>query len=205
MPSGPDIAEASDAAVAADAAVADEGASIELIVPHAAHDVHVRGWRADDAAALALAANHPDVPRYLRDHFPHPYTHDNAVSFLTHVAGARPALFQAIEVDGGIAGGIGFTPGSDVERHAAELGYWLTPAASGRGIMTAVVRAYVPALFERFALLRVWSKVYAPNVASMRVLERCGFRREGLLRNAVIKHGEVLDAVLYARIPGDAP
>jgi ribosomal-protein-alanine N-acetyltransferase len=200
MPSRPDAAGA-DAASAPDGAAAP----IEIDVPHPDHAVRVRGWRATDARSLAIAANHPEVPRYLRDRFPHPYTLDDAESFLTHVALPAPALFQAIEVDGHIAGGIGFAPGSDVERHVAELGYWLTPPASGRGIMTAIVRAYVPLLFEQFCLQRVWSKVYAPNVASMRVLERSGFRREGLLRNAVTKQGQVLDAILYARIPGDAP
>lgn len=38
------------------------------------------------------------------------------------------------------------------------------------------------------------SGVYVPNVASQRVLEKCGYEREGRLRNAVIKNGEVLDA-----------
>lgn len=40
--------------------------------------------------------------------------------------------------------------------------------------------------------------MYVPNVASQRVLEKCGYEREGRVRNAVIKNGEVLDAYLYA-------
>ncbi len=41
--------------------------------------------------------------------------------------------------------------------------------------------------------------VYAPNAASARVLERCGYVREGTLRRAVVKHDVVLDVHLHAR------
>lgn len=204
MPSAPEIPVLHAGGVPADAiAIRDVDGFPVVDVEHPRCRIRVRSWREDDADALASAANDPDVPRYLRDRFPHPYTRADAEEFLRHLALPAPALFSAIEVDGRISGGIGFNPGCDVERHSAELGYWLAPACWGRGIMTATVAAYVPTLFDRFALQRVWSKVYAPNVASMRVLERCGFAREGVLRNAILKHGELLDAVLYARIAGD--
>ncbi|HYH45703.1 MAG TPA: GNAT family protein [Thermoanaerobaculia bacterium] len=40
----------------------------------------------------------------------------------------------------------------------------------------------------------------AQSQASMRVLEKCGFVREGVLRQSVFKDGEVIDSILYARV-----
>ena len=93
----------------------------------------------------------------------------------------------------------GIEPGSDVYRIAGELGYWLTPPRWGQGIMQRVLRHYVTAMAPVLGLRRVFARVYEGNLASMRVLERCGFEREGIERGALIKHGQVLDAHLYAR------
>jgi RimJ/RimL family protein N-acetyltransferase len=54
--------------------------------------------------------------------------------------------------------------------------------------------------FEELGLLRIFGKVKAANAASFRVLEKAGFEREGLMRNACIKDGKVMDMVLYAKV-----
>jgi RimJ/RimL family protein N-acetyltransferase len=48
--------------------------------------------------------------------------------------------------------------------------------------------------------VRLEAPVFEWNRASMRVLEKCGFVREGLLRRSIFKDNEVIDSVLYARI-----
>ena len=53
---------------------------------------------------------------------------------------------------------------------------------------------------EHFDLMRLESPVFEWNPASMRVLEKCGFQREGVLRKSISKDGQIIDAVLYARI-----
>jgi [ribosomal protein S5]-alanine N-acetyltransferase len=54
--------------------------------------------------------------------------------------------------------------------------------------------------FEHFKLVRVQAEVYGPNVASMRVLEKCGFRLEGVRRKAILKGEAYLDATVYAKL-----
>jgi len=49
-------------------------------------------------------------------------------------------------------------------------------------------------------LYRVFATVYANNPASARVLEKCGFEREGVQKSAVVKRGELLDLFVYARV-----
>ncbi len=175
-----------------------------LIVAHPDHRVAVRAWRRDDADALARHANHPDVSRFLRDRFPYPYSYQDAVHFLDVLVPSAPHEFRAIDVDGEAVGGIGIHPGQDVHRRSGELGYWLAPAFWRRGIMAAVVKAYVRERMVAGDLLRIAAVVYDTNTASARLLERCGFVREGTMRRAVFKHGAVTDAHLYAYVDEDA-
>lgn len=46
--------------------------------------------------------------------------------------------------------------------------------------------------------MRLWAVPFASNVASARVLEKVGFRREGTLRQSAIKDGRVHDQHMYA-------
>jgi ribosomal-protein-alanine N-acetyltransferase len=72
--------------------------------------------------------------------------------------------------------------------------YW------GRGIVTAAVGATVRFIFANFDIVRLAAPVFEWNPASMRVLEKCGFVREGVLRKSVEKDGQIIDAVLYASL-----
>ena len=158
----------------------------------------IRMWRSDDAPALARNANNQKIWINVRDRFPSPYTIDDAESWVRHCARAMPATDFAIEVDGEAAGGIGVVLHDDVERVSAELGFWLGETFWGRGVMTAAVSLFVPWAFERYSLTRIYAHVFEFNVASMRVLEKAGYTREGILKKSVIKDGQVLDQVLYA-------
>lgn len=108
-------------------------------------------------------------------------------------------LLLAIEVDGVAVGGIAVTLLDDVYCRTAEIGYWLGEPFWGRGIMTDAIAAIVPVAFERFDIVRIQAGVFANNPASMRVLEKCGFVREAVLKNAITKNGVVIDEVMHAR------
>jgi [ribosomal protein S5]-alanine N-acetyltransferase len=160
----------------------------------------VRSWRPDDAASIVTHAKNRNVGINLRDRFPHPYTSRDGRAFLKSVLGTRPETNFAIEVDGAAVGGIAFGLQTDVERIGAELGYWLGEKYWGRGIATAAVRAVTEHALATHGLMRVFALPFAHNRASARVLEKCGFALEGLMRSAVIKDARVLDQLLYARI-----
>jgi RimJ/RimL family protein N-acetyltransferase len=159
----------------------------------------LRPWRDDDIEALPAIADDPDVARYLADRFPHPYTREDARGWVSLTRQPHHAGFFAIEVAGELAGGAGYEPFHAERRFTANIGYWLGRAFWGRGIATAAVRALADFALEKRGVLRLEALVYAPNVASLRVLEKAGFEREGVMKKAIVKHGEVLDAYLYAK------
>lgn len=158
----------------------------------------VRSWTAEDAPAIVPHANDRNVSSMLRDRFPWPYGLRDAEAFLAGALAKRPEADFAIEVGGEVAGGIGFVPGTDIERVSAEVGYWLGVAFWGRGIVTAALAAASRHAFAVYDLQRVFALPFADNRASCRVLEKAGFAREGVLRSAVVKDGVLHDVAVYA-------
>jgi ribosomal-protein-alanine N-acetyltransferase len=88
---------------------------------------------------------------------------------------------------------------------AASLGYWMGATYARRGYMTAGVRAVVPFAFTTMKLHRIEAACIPANVASIRLLERTGFAREGYARDYLCIDGTWQDHLLYARIKDDAP
>jgi [ribosomal protein S5]-alanine N-acetyltransferase len=165
-------------------------------------DVRLRPWRGEDKAALLRHADNRKIWRNLADAFPHPYTADDADRWLALAAAAGAHVRLAIERRGEAVGGIGVDARQGEQRHTGHLGYWLGEAHWGEGVATAAVRALVTHLFDQDRFERLETVVFGWNPASMRVLEKSGFAREGILRRSVFKDGEFLDSVLYAALRG---
>jgi [ribosomal protein S5]-alanine N-acetyltransferase len=163
-------------------------------------DYLIREWRRGDEEALVRHANNPNVARTMRDRFPHPYTRADADWWIAHASAQMPPTNFAIVVDGEAAGGIGFILQEDVSRRSVEIGYWLGEAYWGRGIVTGAVRALCEHIFAAFDVCRIYAMAFESNPASWRVLDKSGFVLEGRLRKAVVKHGQMLDALMYALV-----
>ena len=103
-------------------------------------------------------------------------------------------------MDDRVVGGIGIEPRADIYQYSAEIGFWLSPPHWGRGVMTAAVEAVSVWAFAETDLVRLEAPVLAWNPASMRVLEKCGYTREGVVTDAAYKDGQWVDSVLYARL-----
>jgi RimJ/RimL family protein N-acetyltransferase len=162
----------------------------------------IRPWTKRDLTALVRYANNRKVWLNLRDAFPHPYTAADGARFLERATRQDPVVFFAIATSDEAIGGIGVSPGVDVHRLTAEMGYWLAEPYWGRGFMTEAVTGFAAWAFDRFHLARIHAEPYANNTASCRVLEKAGFALEGRLRNSAVKDGQLLDQLLYARLNG---
>ena len=158
----------------------------------------LRPWQLIDAASLAKHANNRKVWLGLRDVFPHPYTIQDANEFLRFVVSQQPTTDFCIDISGP-AGGIGIRLGADVHRYTAELGYWLGEEFWRRGVMSEAVTIFTDYCFNNFSLHRIYAGPFANNPTSARVLEKAGFVLEGRLRNNVVKDGQILDSLLYAK------
>ena len=163
-------------------------------------DLKVRSWRKADLEALLRHANNLRIAANLRDQFPYPYTRRTGIEYLEFVREQKPERSFAIDFEAEAIGGIGFQIGADIARISAEMGYWIGESCWGRGFATRAARAVSDWAFDEYKLTRIFALVFSHNVASIRVLEKAGFEREGLLRRSALKNGTVLDQFLYAKI-----
>jgi ribosomal-protein-alanine N-acetyltransferase len=83
---------------------------------------------------------------------------------------------------------------------AGSLGYWMGQSYAGKGHMTAAVRAVVPFAFGTLRLHRIEAACIPGNSASIRLLEKTGFQREGFARQYLCIDGVWQDHLLYARL-----
>jgi RimJ/RimL family protein N-acetyltransferase len=157
----------------------------------------LRDWACDDAEPLAKHADNPRIAAMMRDAFPSPYTRKDAQRFIRMATGHTSDLFLAIDINGEAVGGVGIHLMDDVKHRTAEIGYWISESLWGKGIMTDAIGSLVPAVFKRYAIVRLQAGIFSNNAASMRVLEKCGFSCEAVHRNAIIKNGVILDEVMY--------
>ena len=83
------------------------------------------------------------------------------------------------------------------------LGYWVRTGAVGRGVATTAARRLAAWGFDRLGLHRVEIVIDPDNAASVRVAEKTGARREGLLRRRIAAPGRQRDALMFSLIPAD--
>ncbi len=160
----------------------------------------LRAWRSSDAPSLARHADNLDVWRHMSDRFPQPYTLQIAEQWVAQGHVEFGGENWAITLDDDAVGGCGLQPGTGEHRCEVEIGYWLGAAYWGRGVASAVTRILTERAFALPDVCRVFAGVHSDNPASMRVLEKNGFQREGVLRKSALKAGRPVDRVLYARI-----
>ncbi len=158
----------------------------------------LRPWQRGDEKSLIENANNKKIWNNLRDYFPHPYTQQDAESWISLQENAESLNNFAIEKEGLAVGGIGLVPGTDVYRKNAEIGYWLGEDYWGQGIVSEAVGLLVTYGFEELGFEKIYAGVFAPNIGSMRVLEKAGFVKEAILKKGVYKNGTFLDEHYYA-------
>jgi len=103
--------------------------------------------------------------------------------------------------DGALVGGLTL---ANIRRGCAQvgsLGYWMGQPHAGQGYMTAAVRALLPFAFGSLRLHRVEAACIPTNGASIRLLEKVGFEREGYAREYLCINGRWQDHVLFGRLP----
>ena len=155
-----------------------------------------------DKWQLAELANNKKVWDNLRDYIPFPYDESDAESFIDHTSKEDPRQTFAIIYKDQFAGVVGLVPQNDVYRKSAEIGYWIGEPYWRKGIATKAVELITEYGFGTLDLNRIYAGIFDFNVGSMRVLERNGFKKEGVFKNAVLKNNKVCDEHRFYKLKG---
>ena len=111
--------------------------------------------------------------------------------------------FAFVAADEAEAVGVGFVNHVNRRHGFANVGYWVRSDAVGRGYATALARALAAFGFGTLGLNRLELVIEPTNLASQRVAEKVGARREGVLRNRLCVDGRLEEGVMYGLIPSD--
>lgn len=146
-----------------------------------------------DQEALASLANNKKIWDNLRDLMPHPYTVRDAQAFIQMTGQEDPQMTFAIAYEGQLCGVIGLVGQTDVYRKTAEIGYWIGEPFWGQGIGTTAVKLVTAYGLHQLGFMRLHAGIFEYNEASMRVLAKNGYTKEGVFQKAIFKNDQIWD------------
>jgi len=170
--------------------------------PLADEVVALRAWTMRDVPAVASGFADPAAQRFSWHHS-RPYTEADARNFIASQEAARrrgedmQLAFVEPKDDEAVLGG-GSVYGIDLQQGRAAVGYWVAPAARGRGLATRATLLMARWAFDVLGVARLELTCGPDNEASQRVAERCGFTREGVLRSHMPFKGGRRDTVMFS-------
>lgn len=161
-------------------------------------EIELRPWHINDVSDLTSLANNPNIARYMADVFPHPYTIENGKTFIAFATSNPNSKIFAIVVNGKPAGSIGLHLQTDILRKNAEIGYWLGEPYWNKGIITKAIPQMIDYGFKNMDIVRIFARIFGNNIASQKVVEKCGFKLEGKYEKTLFKNDQFLDEFIYA-------
>ncbi len=163
----------------------------------------LRDWRESDFGDCHEYAQMPDVSRYqLWGPNSEADTRQFIQSAMPLVNEERRLVYEmALELCSTqvVIGGIGLFIRSLTHQNA-EMGYTLNPKYHNRGYATEAARAVLQFGFEGLGLKRIYSTCRPENIASIRVLQKCGMLQEGVMRSCHFMKGQWVDSLLFAQV-----
>jgi len=148
--------------------------------------------------------------RYLNDkevydntlRIPYPYTREDGEHFINLCEKNKKKFGKLTDwairdKNKKLIGGCGFQMKYKRNSKKDELGYWLARSYWNKGIMTKVVNKLCEIGFNKFGLTRIEADVFLHNDASCRVLEKAGFKLEGIIHKSVKKENKLIDVKMY--------
>ena len=168
--------------------------------------VTLRAWQPDDAPAVFDACQDPLISRFIP--VPLPYTEEVArQDVVRRRADWDGDCERSLAITDAVTGEVlGSIARHGPRGHMAEFGYWLAPAARGRGIATRALRLITDWTLNSSDIIRLELYTHPDNDASGRVAERSGYVREGVRRAwGLDREGNPEDAVFYVLVRGDRP
>jgi RimJ/RimL family protein N-acetyltransferase len=165
-----------------------------------AEGIMLRPWRLDDAPAVTAACQDSEIARWI-PLIPILYKEEHARGFLENSArrfeSGEGYAFAVLDSEtGALAGSIAIRVQPFSSGH---VGYWVVREARGRGVATAALKALCRWAVADLGLKRLELVTDPENLASQRVAEKAGFRREGIMRSALeYQDGRRSDSVLFS-------
>ncbi len=161
--------------------------------------ITLRDYKESDIDTLVALANNKNVSRYLVYTFPYPYTRKDAEFWISKGSRENGSITKVIVFNLQFVGSVGITPQTGWRNHCAEIGYWIGEEFWGKGIATEALKIMTDEAFNIHKYKKLFAPVLGPNIASVKVLKKCGYELEGVLKDEVRKDNQYFDVHHYAK------
>jgi len=161
--------------------------------------VSLRALGAEDLERTLVWVNDPEVTRFTGTVYPISGS-EHQLWYQELLKDRSRRMFAVVTSEGKHIGNMGLKDIDWIARKAEMIGYIGDPEFRGKGYGSEVFEAMVEFAFERMNLHRLYGIVYSYNEPSIKCVERCGFRREGVLKDHFFRDGRYHDAVLLGVI-----
>jgi len=160
--------------------------------------ITLRAFQVTDKPLLVQYLNNENVTKYLSARIPQPYTMDDAEWWIE--AGCKNGFTRAIIYKDMLIGSIAAIPGEFERERSAEIGFWLAEPFWGKGLTSTALDIFSTYIFNHTKISRLNASVFSPNKESMRVLEKCGYKLEGIFEKSLFKKGHYFNEHYYAKL-----
>ncbi len=170
-------------------------------------NIKLRDLMLSDSTRYHEIMSDPEVVKYFSDEdIPNSVEEAvNEVKFWSGLFYRKQSVFWAIvdAKDNNLIGTIGYNSWNIYNRRA-EISYDLCQQYWRQGLMTKALSNTISFGFKEMGLMRIEARTMIDNKPSQAILEKLGFKLEGVMRNYRIIRGEPINVVLYTLIPDDA-
>lgn len=153
----------------------------------------LHSWKPNDIHKLTDLAGQKEIVFQLKDCFPSPFKLSDAVNYIDKSIQGDPPHRLAIKHDEELLGGLNLYLKNDIYKHSAEIRYWLSKDRYGQDIMRRILPIFCHYVFEHFNIQKLYACVFEEDTTSMAYFEQTGFKKEGVLKQAISKDGTLMD------------
>lgn len=159
----------------------------------------LRGIRNSDTKSIQCYAKNREISKYTD--LPHPFSLKDVQNLINQIKRdiKKRGGYQLgieLQVTGEIIGIIGLT---SIDKHKkAEIEYWIGKKYWGQGITKEAIKLILDFGFKKLKLNRIYAKAIPKNIASWKLLEKCGFSYEGKLRESLFEKRKFVDLLVYS-------
>lgn len=166
--------------------------------------INLRPMKISDVDSIVENINDKLIARYTQ-RLPYPYHKKDAIGFIKQQKIKKNTKLNLGIEDNNtkkIIGGIGLDK-IDYKNKSAVLGYWLGKKYWGKKIMSEASKLILNHAFKELKLQRIQATVMHPNIVSMKVLEKNGFKHEGILRKKIFKNNKWMDIHIFGLLKNE--
>lgn len=153
-----------------------------------------------DSHALVVNANNKRIWDNLRAEYPNPYTIEDAREFILSKDDDDFQISLAIDYRNKLIGIISIRIQEEPGDNSGEISYWIGERFWLKGFGTTAVELMTLYGFEVLRLHKLYARVFEYNIGAMIVLEKNGYKKEGLLEDDYFKNGKYVNTVVYGKI-----